>query len=157
MDQQLVRQELIGLLGWENAHVNFETATAHMDLETIGVDSHHIPYSIWQLAEHIRIAQKDIVDFCIDEDYQEPNWPDDYWPKARVPQSIGEWQNCVRQVLEDRRRMADLISSGEYDLFEPFPQGAGQHLFREAMLIIDHETYHTGQIVLIRKMLGKWR
>lgn len=153
---QQVRNELIKALTWENAHASFTTATKDLDLETIGDDSHDLPYTIWQLTEHIRFAQKDIVDFSFGTDYQEPNWPDDYWPESNAPESMEEWKHCLAQVQQDRQRLLDLIRDESNELFEPFPHGSGQHLFREAMLVIDHEAYHTGQIVLIRKLLGKW-
>lgn len=153
---QQVRNELIKALSWENAHASFSTATKNLDRETIGNDSHNLPYTIWQLAEHIRFAQKDIVDFCIGDDYQEPDWPDDYWPESKAPESMEEWEHCLKHVHEDRQRMLQLIRDENNDLFKALPQGNGQHLFREALLIIDHEAYHTAQIVLIRKLLGKW-
>lgn len=151
-----LREELAKALTWENAHASFETATRHLDLETLGNTSHDLPYTIWQLTDHIRFAQKDIVEFCIGDNYTEPKWPDDYWPKKETPVSLDEWNHCLDEVKKDRQRMVELVNDKSNDLFEPFPHGKGQNLFREAMLIIDHEAYHTGQIVLIRRLLGEW-
>lgn len=153
---QQIGKELIQALTWESAHVSFSTATRDLQLPVIGKTVHGLPYTIWQLAEHICFAQKDILDFCTGSDYIEPTWPDDYWPKQKAPDTIEEWEKCLGSIKNDRQRMVDLVADENFDLFEPFPHGSGQNLFREAMLIIDHEAYHTGQIVVIRKMVGEW-
>lgn len=156
MDQSKLKEELTAALGWQNAHVNFETATANLDLETLGDQSHGLPYTIWQLAAHIRFAQRDILEFCLGSGYVEAKWPDDYWRAEKAPKSIEEWNKCIEDVKEDRARLASLIKDEERDLFQPFSHGNGQHLFREALLVMDHEAYHTGEIVVARKLLGKW-
>lgn len=154
MDQ--VRQSLITALQWESAHLSFKTATNDLQLEHLGKKVEGISYTIWQLVEHIRIAQKDIVDFSIGEGYEPMNWPDDYWPEEQQPETIKDWQHSLQEIQKDRQRMIDLIKDESNKLFEPIPHGEGQHLFREAVLLIDHEAYHTGQIVTMRKMLKIW-
>lgn len=156
MQDQKLRNELIKALQWEDAHVSFENAVEGLTLEKLGDTSHHLPYSIWQLAEHIRIAQHDIVEFSIGKHYKHLQWPDDYWPASASPASMENWYNTIQSVHTDRQRMIDWISDPSHDLFAPLSHGSGQHLFREAMLIIDHEAYHTGQIILIRKIIGDW-
>lgn len=153
---EVLKRELAKALQWENAHASFTTATENLDLETLGARADGLPYTIWQLAEHIRFTQRDILDFCLDQNYSAPTWPDDYWPKEKAPSSIDEWYRCRENVKHDRREIVELISDPERDLFKPFPHGDGQHLFREALLVIDHEAYHTGEIIVLRRLLGKW-
>lgn len=156
IQDQKLRSELIKALRWEDAHVSFKTATAGLTLEKLGDTTHRLPYSIWQLAEHIRIAQQDIVEFSLGKNYKDLQWPDDYWPASASPDAIEHWEQTLQAVHSDRQRMVDLVRDSP-DLFAPLPHGSGQHLFREAMLIIDHEAYHTGQIILIRKIIGDWK
>lgn len=156
MEDQKLRKELIKALQWEDAHVSFGTATEGLTLEKLGNTAHQLPYSIWQLAEHIRIAQHDIVEFSLGKDYKHLQWPDDYWPASASPASMEVWDHTTLAIRNDRQRMIDCIRDSSHDLFAPLPHGSGQHLFREAMLIIDHEAYHTGQIILIRKIIGDW-
>lgn len=152
-----IRTALSTALQWESAHLSFHNATSDLKFTDVGKTADNIPYTIWELVEHIRIAQKDIVHFCLGEGYEATNWPDDYWPDNTSPESQGEWQNSLQQVREDRDRMVELVEEESNDLFKPFDHGKGQHLFREAILLIDHESYHTGQIVTIRKILGIWK
>lgn len=156
METQPLKAALADTLQWQGAHVSFAQAVEELNLETVSNADHQVPYTIWQLVEHIRIAQHDIVSFCFDKHYEEKNWPDDYWPPEEGPEDEAQWTQSLARIQQDRQRMVEAIRSGDTDVFEPIGRGNGPHLFREAMLIIDHEAYHTGQIVLIRKLLGHW-
>lgn len=157
MKDQKLKTALADTLQWQGAHISFADAVKNLSLESIGNTRHALPYSIWQLVEHIRIAQHDIVSFCLDKDYHERTWPDEYWPHETAPDTMEAWQQTLQNIQSDRQRMVDAVKDPDTDLMAPFSRGNGQHLFREVMLIIDHEAYHTGQIVLIRKLLGDWK
>lgn len=155
-DIKLIIQQLTDLITKGNAHVTFEKAAANISFKNIGIKPNNLPYSIWMLAEHIRITQADILDFSINPDYKELKWPDEYWPKEELPENENAWQKCLYQIRQDRDQFIDLLHQPEVDLFTPFPHGNGQNLLREALLIADHNSYHTGEIVLIRRLLGDW-
>lgn len=157
MKDQKLKAELANTLQWRGAHASFADAVENLSIENIGSTEHALPYSIWQLTEHIRIAQHDIVSFCLDKSYQERSWPDEYWPSEAAPDTMKTWKQTLLDIQSDRQRMIDAVKNPDTDLLEPLPRGNGQHLFREAMLIVDHEAYHTGQIVMIRKLLNDWK
>lgn len=113
-----------------------------------------LPYTIWQLLEHLRFAQHDIQDFCRNPDYQEPAWPDDYWPSAEAPADQAALDQTLQTINQDLDAMVQLVQDTENDLFAPIPHGNGQTLLREATLIAEHNAYHLGQIVVLRRLLG---
>lgn len=154
--QSKVRSLLLEQLEGQNAHINFERAVEGVPFEDLGKQPAGLPHSIWELAEHIRIAQADIVEFSQNPDYTAPNWPEDYWPKQCSPENDEAWQELLRQVHKDHYTMVQLVKDPSNDLFKPFEHGDGQTLFREAMLIVDHNAYHVGQIVQLRRLLGNW-
>ncbi len=156
-NDQLLRTWLLNLLMEENAHLDIETALKGIPLEKIGVVPANMPYSIWQLLEHIRISQWDIVEFSGNPDHISPAWPEGYWPDQKGPENEEEFNNALQSILRDREAMADLIRDPENDLLKPFPHGQGQNLLREVVLIIDHNAYHLGQIIVLRRMLGIWQ
>lgn len=154
-NEQLIK-ELESLLTKGNAHVTFNDAVKNIPFEDLGKKPGNLPYSIWQIAEHIRIAQKDILDFSTNNNYVELNWPDDYWPKNTAPSNEDEWKKCIQQINDDTNAFIELLKTTE-DLYKPFEHGSGQNLLREAMLIADHNSYHTGEIVIVRRLLGNWK
>jgi uncharacterized damage-inducible protein DinB len=139
-----------------NAHVTFSDAVKKLPADLRGVVPPNMPYSIWQLVEHIRITQYDILDFSRNPDYKELDWPKDYWPKDAAPKDDAAWKHSIEQVDKDLQMFIALLEAPDADLFAPFPHGSGQHLFREAVLLIDHTSYHTGEVIAIRRMLGAW-
>jgi hypothetical protein len=155
-DTKPIIKQLIDLITKGNAHVTFEQAVENISFKNIGVKPNNLPYSIWMLAEHIRIAQADILDFSINPNYKELKWPDEYWPKDVMPKDESGWQKCLGQILHDRDKFIDLLNKPGVDLFTPFHHGNGQNLLGEALLIADHNSYHTGEIVLIRRLLNDW-
>lgn len=148
--------ELVFLLEKGNAHVPFEKAVAGIPAELRSQRPDQLPYSIWELAEHIRITQWDIVEFCLSEQHQSPEWPKAYWPGPAEAVSDRQWEDMLEQVRQDRERFIALLRREGSDLFIPFSYGTGQNLLREALLIADHTAYHTGEILALRRLLGCW-
>lgn len=151
-----IRELLIEQLNGKNAHVNFNQAIQGVTWKQAGIKVEGLPHTIWQLVEHIRISQDDIIEFCINEEYEEIEWPDDYWPESHQPSGKEEWEDSITAVHEGIERMKEMVNNPNLDLQNPFPHGNGQTLFREVMLIIDHGAYHIGQIVLVRRLIGNW-
>ena len=114
------------------------------------------PHSAWELVEHLRITQRDILDFCRDPNYVEPKWPDDYWPKSPEPPSERAWDESIAAFREDRAALEALAADGSIDLFAKIPHGSGQTYLRELVLVADHNAYHLGQLVMLRQQLGAW-
>jgi uncharacterized damage-inducible protein DinB len=144
------------LLSGGHAHVTFEDAVKDLPADLQGVTPPGMPYSIWQLVEHIRITQWDILEFSRSAEHQSPDWPTGYWPKEKAPADAKAWKNSLAQIRQDLKTFISLLEQPDADLYTPFPWGNGQHLLREAMLIADHTSYHTGEIVVLRRMLKAW-
>lgn len=151
-----VRELLRKALAWEDAHVSFDKAVAGIPEALRGKQPAGVPHSPWQLVEHLRITQRDILDFCRNADYQEMKWPDDYWPTAPAPPSAAAWNASIRQYREDRQALEALAVDRSVDLDAHIPHGSGQTYMRELVLVIDHSAYHVGQLVLVRRLLGAW-
>ncbi len=151
-----VRKHLVSLLNAKNAHVPFLIAAKDIQYEQLEKTEHNIPYSLWQQIEHTRLAQKDIIDYTLNENYQPMEWPEDYWPKEPKPASEQIYQQSLISFEADINRMIDYINNPKNDLYESFPYDDGHNLLREALLLADHNAYHTGQIIVIRKILGIW-
>jgi len=158
-DQQtsILIESLVDLLEKGNAHASFEDAVADMPLDQLTVTPSDLPYNIWQLAEHIRIAQWDIVEFCNNPSHVSPKWPDEYWVDGAATVSEETWHASLAQIRKDRGRFVALIKDPQTDLFTRLPQGSGQTILKEALLIADHNAYHIGEIIVIRRLLGTWR
>lgn len=154
-DKQL-RQQLAKMIDWNEAHTDFSSAVADFPVKLRGRVPEGLPYSAWQLLEHIRIALWDIVEFSRNAKHKSPKWPEGYWPKDPAPPSEEAWEQSVNAVMENLEAMRQLISDPKHDLFAPIPHGSGQTLLREALLIADHNAYHIGQLVLVRRALGAW-
>ena len=148
-----LRRHLIALLDSGNAHITFADAIKNFPFERAGIRPQGSPHSAWELLEHLRIAQADIVLFSHGKDYVEPKWPDDYWPSSQAPKNRREWDASVESVRKDLARFIEMLKDEQRDLFQPFPWGDGQTLLREALLIADHNSYHLGQLMLVRRMI----
>ncbi len=157
-----LRKELIAALKGGNAHATFEDVVEDFPEQLRGLKEGagkgSLPYSAWQLLEHIRLAQNDILRFSRNQDgsYKEMRFPDDYWPKDPVPPSSAAWDKSVAAVLADRDAMVNLVGDKKQDLVAAFPWGDGQNLLREVILVIDHNSYHVGELLALRRMLGIW-
>lgn len=152
-----VVEQLKWLLNGGYAHVTFENATTKLPAKYRGIIPDGLPYSIWQLVEHIRIAQWDILEFSKGPKHISPQWPAGFWPKKSTPPDSNAWGNALRQIKRDRKGFIALLEENSGDIYTPFPWGDGQNLLREALLIADHTAYHVGEIIAIRRLLEVWR
>lgn len=154
---QALVDHLSELLNGGNAHASLDDALKDISFDLLGEKPKNISYSIYQLTVHIRIAQWDILEFSRSPDHVSPKWPDEYWPSETKPESKAEWEACIRQINSDRKEFVELLSVQKENLYKPFPHGDGQTLLREALLLADHNSYHTGQIIVLRKLLNDWK
>ncbi len=155
MSDSATREHLASLLHGRGAHVPFERAVADVPEDMRGVIPAGAEASLWQQLEHLRIAQWDILEFSRDPSHVSPEFPDGYWPATADPPG-GAWQTSIDRFLADRAEMVELVSDPKSDLFTPFAHGTGHTLLREALVVADHNSYHVGQIVLLRRLLGCW-
>jgi uncharacterized damage-inducible protein DinB len=151
-----LRAQLAAMLSWKDAHVDLQTAIDGIPPELRGRRPAGAPHSAWELLEHLRIAQHDILDFCINADYEEMKWPGDYWPSTAEPANDQAWQESVRRYREDLQALERLAMDTSVDLYARIPHGSGQTYLRELLLVADHAAYHVGQLVLVRRLLGNW-
>jgi hypothetical protein len=166
-----LRKHLVELLTGGHAHATFEQAVKNLPVELRGKvpkgAEHSHPndkdpslgtpgHSPWQLLEHLRIAQWDILEFSRNAEHESPKWPEGYWPKEKAPADEKAWDKSVRAFKRDLKEMCALVEDEKTDLSAKIPHGDGQTILREALLAADHNAYHVGQLVLVRKMLGAW-
>ena len=147
--------ELKKLLNGGGAHVGFKYAVANLPFNLLGEKPYNLPYSIWQLVEHIRIAQWDMLEFSKDGSHRSPKWPGEYWPEELAPKDEETWNNTLKEIDEDLKEFMALLDSS--DLYVPILHGDGQSVLREALQIADHNAYHVAEIVVIRRLLGAWK
>jgi len=147
---------LIHLLKKGNAHVSLEDALKGIPFDLINKVPEGLPYSIWQIAEHIRIAQWDILEFSRNAKHVSPEWPKGYWPASSSVANKHDWEKCVSQIINDRESFIELIQNAGEELFKPFPYGNEQTLLRETLVLADHNSYHTAEIIVIRRLLKNW-
>ncbi|MGA2119557.1 MAG: DinB family protein [Bryobacteraceae bacterium] len=148
-----LRSHLAELLRMKGAHLTLHAAAADFPAHLRGVKPPGAPHSAWQLLEHMRIAQEDILDFSRNPAYKEKKFPDDYWPATEAPQSEDAWDASVKQFQSDLKEMQALIADTKHDLLAAIPHGTGQTLLREALLVAVHNAYHLGQLMFLRKTL----
>src|SRR5580693_2164028 len=151
-----LRKHLSELLKGRNAHVDIDGALKGLPVKLRGAKAEGSPYTAWQLVEHIRIAQWDILEFSRDAKHVSPEWPSGYWPKSAEPPRAAAWDASIARFEREREAMKKLVLIPKTDLFARIPHGDGQTILREALLVADHTAYHTGQIVLVRSLLGIW-
>ena len=156
MDDRALREQLARTLDWGDAHATFDDAVEGIPPERRGDVPEGLPYSPWQLVEHLRITQRDILDFCR-PGYQELSWPDDYWPSEAAPADADAWDRSIASYREDRKALKDLAVDASVDLLSPVPDGTGQTYLREILLAADHATYHVGELIVVRRLLGIWK
>jgi hypothetical protein len=155
-DDTALRSFLQKILAWEDAHVGFDRALADIPENLRGTQPAGLPYSLWQLVEHLRLAQHDILDFCRNSNYREMKWPEDYWPSSPEPPSAEAWDKSIAAYKADRNALEQIAANTKFDLAARIPHGSGQTYLRELLLVADHNAYHVGQIVLVRRLLGCW-
>ena len=171
-----LREHIVSLLRGGSAHANFNDAVAGFPAELRGrrfairesestltqrrrtkAATNGFPYSAWELLEHLRIAQRDILGFSRSPKHMSPKWPSGYWPRAAAPPNPRAWDKSVQSFKADLKAMQELVADPATDLFARIPHGDGQAILREALLLADHNAYHIGQLVLLRKLLGAWK
>ena len=151
---EALREHVIYLLRGGGAHPPLDTTLADWPVEMRGVKPKGQGNTAWRLLEHLRIAQWDILEFSRDPEHESPPWPEGYWPDEDAPPDEAAWDSSIALLHEDREAMAALIEDPEADLLAPLPWGDGQTLLREALLIVDHNAYHQGQLATLRRLLG---
>jgi hypothetical protein len=151
-----LREHLARILDWSDAHADFDAAIGGIPPRLRGVRPEGLPHSPWELLEHLRFTQRDILDFCRDPVYVAPRWPVDYWPATPAPPDEGAWEASVASYHSDREELRRLVLNGDLDLLAKIPHGSGQTYLRELLLVADHTAYHVGQLVLLRRFLGDW-
>ena len=156
--EQELRNQLVRMLTVRQAHMDFEDAVANFPVDQINTAPPNCDYTFWHLLEHIRICQKDILDYILADDYQWPNFPADLWPDPSLETDLAGWQQTIEQFYADRQRLVELINDPGVDLFAPLPNsGEHQHnILREINIIANHNAYHTGELGVLRQIMGLW-
>lgn len=156
MSDQPLRDHVIYLLKGGGAHLNFEQAIADLPANLRGSNVAGASHTPWRLLEHLRICQWDILEFSRNPTHVSPDFPDGYWPEGDAPPDNQAWDNSVQAFRDEQQAMIDLVADPETDLYAPIPHGDGQTILREALLVADHNAYHLGQLVFLRRCLGAW-
>lgn len=152
---QSLREHLLYLLGGGGAHVDFESVITDFPVEKVNQRIENLPYTAWAVLEHMRIAQWDILEFSRSAEHVSPKWPEGYWPARDVEHGAAEWEKSVKGFREDLSAMKELIAEPETDLFAAIPHGDGQTILREALLVADHNAYHLGVLVTMKRILAE--
>jgi uncharacterized damage-inducible protein DinB len=152
-----LRAQLAEFLDWRHAHAGFDDVVAGIPVKLRGAVPKGFAHSLWQIVEHMRIAQHDILDFSLNKNYKEMKWPDDYWPKTPGPKSASAWTKSLASFRADRKVLQRLAMNLRVDLLAKIPHGSGQTYLRELLLVADHNAHHIAQIIDIRRALGIWK
>jgi hypothetical protein len=155
-NDKALREQLGKVLDWHEAHADWKQALAGLDPAHRGVRPAGSPHSVWDLLEHVRLAQRDILEFTVNPKHVSPDWPSGYWPKNLAPQDDAEWEKSVREFFHDLQEVEKLVNNPRTDLFAKIPHGTGQTVLRQVLLLVDHNSNHLGQLVLVRRLLGAW-
>jgi hypothetical protein len=152
-----LREQLVQLLNGGHAHATFDAAVEGLPPELRGKKVQDLPYSAWMLLEHMRLAQWDILEFSRSAKHQSPKFPEGYWPATADPPQESSWDESIKSFRADLKAMQKLLSDPKTDLYKPFAWGDGQNVLREALLVADHNAYHLGELVMVRRLLGAWK
>ena len=155
--EKLLREHVLNMLSGKDAHVEWKDAFAGIPAELQGTRPPELPYSLWELLEHLRIAQCDILEFSRDAKHVSPEWPAGYWPASPAPPDAKAWSKSLKEFERDLEAMKKLVADPKTDLFTRIPHGTGQTILREALLVADHNAYHLGQVITVRRLLGNWK
>lgn len=156
MDDRIIRTQLEPLVRGEGAHVTVERSLEGLPAGLRGERPDGLAHSVWQLLEHLRIAQEDILEYALDPDWVSPGWPEGYWPVDPVPPSAAAWDASLAALRRDRDRALELLRDPQRDLTAPLPHATQHNLLRQLLLLADHNAYHAGQIVDARRLLNAW-
>lgn len=154
---QVLREHLLYVLHGGGAHAKFDDVVADFPSNLRGKKISGLPYTAWMLLEHMRIAQWDILEFSRNAQHSSPEWPSGYWPKTEAPPTLSAWTNSIQRLRKDLKAMQALVKNPKTDLYSRLPWGDGQTVLREALLLADHNAYHLGQLVTLRRQLGSWK
>jgi hypothetical protein len=154
-EHKIITDEVVKLLRGGSAHIGLTDALNGLPADARGDKPANLPYSIWQLVEHIRIAQWDMLQFSLDANHKSPKWPDDYWVKETAPADETAWKNSLQQIDSDLEKFIKLFK--EADIYKPLSHGSGQTILREALQIADHTAYHISEIIVIRRLQGNYK
>jgi hypothetical protein len=157
VDDNILREHLRKLIAGKEAHIDWDSALKNIAEKLRGKTPEGSPHSLWEILEHARIAQWDILEFSRDAKHVSPDWPSGYWPKIGAPPNAAAWDKSVSQFHSDREEMMKLVMDPKTDLSKPIPHGSGQTILRQALLVADHNSYHLGQFVLLRRLLNTWQ
>jgi len=157
MNDKSLREHLLYLLNGGGAHVSFDAAIKGLPAALRGKKPKGAEHSPWEILEHMRLAQWDILEFSRDAQHRSPGWPEGYWPETQAPPNDRAWAKSVRMFHDDLDAMCALVKDESTDLFAKILHGTGQTILREAMLVADHNAYHVGELVLVRRLLGAWK
>ena len=157
MKDRALRDHLLNLLSGRGAHLDWKAAFTGIPPKLRGIRPEGLPYSAWELLEHMRIAQWDILEFSRNLKHVSPDWPAGYWPESPEPPNTKVWEKSVKIFARDLAAMKKLVVNPRTDLFARIPHGAGQTILREALLVADHNAYHLGQVIVLRRLLGAWK
>ena len=152
-----LREHIIYLLNGGGAHARFDDSVKDLPEELRGIRPEGLPHTAWMLLEHLRLAQWDILEFSRNSKHKSPEWPEGYWPKTEAPPSAAAWNKSIQQFRKNLKSMQDLVANPKTDLLARIPWGDGQTILREALLVADHNAYHLGQLVDVRRLLGAWK
>ena len=152
-----LREHVLYLLDGGGAHARFNDAVKDMPENLRGAKPNGFPHSPWMLLEHLRIAQWDILEFSRNSKHKSPKWPEGYWPKTAAPPTVAAWNRSVQQFRKDLRAMLDLVANPKTDLYARIPWSDGQTILRQALLLADHNAYHLGQLIDVRRLVGAWK
>src|SRR6516164_5133306 len=155
-EDQSLREHVLYLLRGGGAHANFESAAKGLPADLRGKRPKGAAHSPWEILEHMRIGQSDILEFSRDAQHVSPEWPGGYWPKTPAPPNAAAWTRSVRAFAADLEALCALVEAKSTDLYARIPHGSGQTILREALLVADHNAYHLGELVLVRRLLGAW-
>jgi DinB superfamily len=156
-NDSVLREHLLYLLKGGGAHADFDAAIDGLPAAMRGKRPEGVAHSPWEIVEHMRIAQRDILEFSRNPKHVSPDWPSEYWPKTQAPPGRAAWNKSVTAFRADLKTMCQLVGRRSKDLYAPIPHGDGQTILREALLLADHNAYHLGELVLIRQALGAWK
>jgi len=151
-EKRVLRKHLIESLTGEKAHITFDRVVEDFPTEAINMKVAHIPHSPYDLVEHMRLAQADIIDFIKNPDYREMNWPEDYWPQAKA--TLADWSHSIENFCKDRDELIHIIEDDSLDLFQPLAHAIDYTIFREIVLMANHHSYHTGQLLQLKRVLS---
>jgi hypothetical protein len=152
-----LREQLLNLLNGGGAHARFDDIVKNLPENLRGEKPAGLPHAPWMLLEHLRLAQWDILEFCRNSKHTSPQWPAGYWPQTEAPPRAAAWDKSIQQFRRDLKAMQDLAGNPKTDLYARIPWGDGQTILREALLLADHNAYHLGQLVDVRRLLGAWK